>query len=54
MVDTDYSVWLRTGSNPADINWFQTHVGKFCCYDLFPFHDITLAEVKQIVKFLFT
>ena len=25
----DFSVWLRTGSNPADINWFQSHTGKY-------------------------
>ena len=24
----DFSVWLRTGSNPADINQFQSHTGK--------------------------
>ncbi len=24
----DFSVWLRTGSNPADINRFQSHNGK--------------------------
>ena len=24
----DFSVWMRTGSNPADINWFQIHTGK--------------------------
>ena len=21
----DFSVWLKTGSNPADINWFRSH-----------------------------
>ena len=24
----DISVWLRTGFNPADINWFRSHTGK--------------------------
>ena len=24
----DFTVWLRTGSNPADIDWFETHIGK--------------------------
>ncbi len=24
----DVSVWLRTGSNPADSNRFQSHTGK--------------------------
>ncbi len=24
----DISVWLRTGSKPADSNWFQRHTGK--------------------------
>ena len=23
----DFSVGLRTGSNPPDINWFQSHTG---------------------------
>ena len=23
----DFSVWLRTSSNPADINWFVIHTG---------------------------
>ena len=28
----DFSVWLRTDSNQADINWFQSHTGKdFTC-----------------------
>ena len=22
-----FSVWLRTGSNPAEINWFGSHTG---------------------------
>ena len=25
----NFSVWLRTGSNPADINRFGSHTGKF-------------------------
>ena len=24
----EFSVWLRTGSNPADINQFQSHIGN--------------------------
>ncbi len=24
----DFSAWLRTGSNPADSNRFQSHAGK--------------------------
>ncbi len=24
----DFSVWLRTGSNPVDCNRFQSHTGK--------------------------
>ena len=24
-----FSVWLRTGSNPAEINWIQSHTGKY-------------------------
>ena len=24
----DFSLWLRTSSNPADINQFQSHTGK--------------------------
>ena len=24
----EFSVWLRTGFNPADINWFLSHTGK--------------------------
>ena len=24
----DFSVWLRTGSNQADFNRFQSHTGK--------------------------
>ena len=24
----DFSVWLRIGSNPADINRFRSHTGK--------------------------
>ena len=25
----DFSVWLRTGFNPADINRFQSHTEKY-------------------------
>ena len=24
----DFSVWLRAGSNPHDINRFRSHIGK--------------------------
>ena len=24
----EFSVWLRTGSNPVDINRFQSHIGN--------------------------
>ena len=24
----DFLVWLRTGSNPADIDWFRSHTGN--------------------------
>ena len=24
----DFSVWLRTGSNPADVDRFQSHTGR--------------------------
>ena len=24
----DFSVWLRTGSNPLDIDWFQSNTGE--------------------------
>ena len=24
----DFAVWLKTGSNPPDINWFRSHTEK--------------------------
>ena len=29
----DFSVWLRTGSYPADINRFRIHTGKYITID---------------------
>ncbi len=28
----DFSVWLKTGSNPADSNQFRSHMGKYFQY----------------------
>ena len=33
-----FSIWLRTGSNPLNINWFRSHTGnKFKFYGNTPF-----------------
>ncbi len=31
-IENDFSVWLRTGSKPADINRYQSHTGKYITY----------------------
>ena len=28
----NFSVWFRTGSDPAYINWFLSHAGKLNAY----------------------
>ena len=28
----DFSVWLKTSSNPADSNRFRSHIGKVITY----------------------
>ena len=37
----DFLVWLRTGSNPADINRLQSHIGKTFTYNIYSYR---LAE----------
>ncbi len=36
-----FSIWLRTSSNPADINRFRSHTGKL---------SIALIHSKQEIK----
>ena len=39
----DFSVWLITGSNPADINRFQSHTGNYIISQIF------LHSYKKII-----
>ena len=42
-----FSVWLRTSSNPADINRFQSHTGK----SIFFSHEFkSLREAMQLKR----
>ena len=56
--NTDFSVWLRTGYNPADINRFRCHTGKCnksSLIDLIPFMDNQFKiefGINIIVRFL--
>ena len=38
----DFSVWLRTGSNPADISWFRSDTGK----------DLSATITDRYLKYL--
>ena len=38
----DFSVWLRTGSDLADINWFRCHTGSFYSCPLYFYQYIPI------------
>ncbi len=40
----DFSVYMRTVSNPADINWFRSHTGIQNRYLLFFFVILIMLE----------
>ena len=44
----DFSVWLRIGSNPADINLIQCHIGKIPI-TLDRSHAIAKAEITFLL-----
>ncbi len=47
IIDTirNFSVLLRTGSDPPDINWFQSHTGKISISKFF--YVCTLYQATQ-------
>ena len=46
----DFSVLMKTGSNPADINQFQSHTGKYFCAVLLSIITLKFSEIMQDEK----
>ena len=48
----DFSVWLRTGSNPEDNNRFQIHTGKmFCRFDASSMIHMSIVKGQSTMNF---
>ena len=43
----DFSVWLRNGSNPADISWFRSNTGKTLMFHRFDFIAKSNCNVEK-------
>ncbi len=48
----EFSVWMRTGSNPVDTNWFRSHTGKYVMiskgievYTRWPIEDVLHHDI---------
>ena len=46
-----FSVWLRTGSNPADINRFRSHTGKLIIFRVYPSVGYGWVVAYRFLKF---
>ena len=46
----DISVWLRTDSNPADVNRFRSHTGKDILFNLFGTYLYFELDQLDIIK----
>ena len=47
----DFSVWLRTGSDPADINQFRSHNGKEYIFNNHSMSVCLTGQIYHIHKF---
>ena len=49
-VENNFSVWLRTGSNPVDINWIQSETGKIIKNYQFYMNACAILVYTALVK----